>query len=92
MQVRDQSKELAKTIRDRVHGADENQLKQHEKIRNKRENKYKSLALCKLKSDFNYLVQDVGSGYSVASFQVKYYTYFNVVIYIFFVLYSLIQI
>ncbi|XP_025422490.1 centrosomal protein of 295 kDa-like [Sipha flava] len=68
-QVRDQSKELAKTIRERVHSAVETQLKQHETIRNIREHKYKSLALSKLKSDFNYLVQDVGSGYSVASFQ-----------------------
>ncbi|XP_026804499.1 uncharacterized protein LOC113548045 [Rhopalosiphum maidis] len=68
-QVRDQSKSLAKTIRDRVHGAAESQQEQRETARNITEHKYKSLALNKLKSDFNYLIQDVGNGYSVASIQ-----------------------
>jgi len=70
-QVRDQSKALAKTIRDRVHGAAESQQEQRETARNITEHKYKSLALNKLKSDFNYLIQDVGNGYSVASIQVR---------------------
>ncbi|KAL5239679.1 hypothetical protein ACI65C_007089 [Semiaphis heraclei] len=68
-QVRDQSKTLAKTIRDRVHGAAEIQLDQREIARNIKEHKFKSLAVNKLKSDFNYLIQDVGNGYSVASVQ-----------------------
>ncbi|CAH1738843.1 unnamed protein product [Aphis gossypii] len=68
-QVRDQSKALAKTIRDRVHEAVEIQLEQRETARNTTEHKFKSLALKKLKSDFNYLIQDVGNGYNVASTQ-----------------------
>ncbi|XP_060878246.1 uncharacterized protein LOC132950721 isoform X1 [Metopolophium dirhodum] len=68
-QVRDQSKTLAKTIRDRVHGAVAIQLDQRETARNITEHKFKSLAVNKLKSDFNYLIQDVGNGYSVASVQ-----------------------
>lgn len=68
-QVRDQSKALAKTIRDRVHRASEIQLEQRERTRNITEQKFKSLAVNKLKSDFNYLIQDVGNGYSVASIQ-----------------------
>jgi len=52
-----------------VHSVVEVQLKQQETIRNKKEHKFKSLALNKLKSDFNYLIQDVGNGYSVASMQ-----------------------
>ncbi|XP_025206992.1 kinesin-related protein 8-like [Melanaphis sacchari] len=68
-QVRDQSKALAKTIRDRVHGAVEIQQERCETARNITEHKFKSLALNKLKSDFNYLIQDVGNGYSVASAQ-----------------------
>lgn len=61
---------LAKTIRDRVLSADEIQLEKHETARNKSEHKFKSLARSKLKSDFNYLIQDVGNGYAVASTQV----------------------
>lgn len=68
-QVRDQSKTLAKTIRDRVHGAVEVQLNQRNTTKNITEHKFKSLAVHKLKSDFNYLIQDVGNGYSVASVQ-----------------------
>lgn len=68
-QVRDQSKALAKTIRDRVHEAVEIQLEQRETVRNITEHKFKSLELKKLKSDFNYLIQDVGNGYNVASTQ-----------------------
>lgn len=70
-QVRDQSKTLAKTIRDRVHGAVSIQLNQRETARNVTEHKFKSLAVNKLKSDFNYLIQDIGNGYSVASVQVR---------------------
>lgn len=47
------------------------QLEQNEMARNKMEQKFKSLTLNKLKSDFNYLIQDIGNGYSVASTQVK---------------------
>ncbi|XP_016658490.1 uncharacterized protein LOC100569803 isoform X2 [Acyrthosiphon pisum] len=68
-QVRDQSKTLAKTIRDRVHGAVAIQLDQRQTARNITEHKFKSLAVNKLKSDFNYLIRDVGNGYSVASVQ-----------------------
>lgn len=81
-QVRDQSKIIAKTIRDRIHSASEIQFEHHERTRNKVEHKFKSLALSKLKSDFNYLIQDVGNGYSVASFQVKQHIrYFCVFVY-----------
>lgn len=62
---------LAKTIRNRVLSADEVQLEKHKTTRNKTEHKFKSLACNKLKSDFNYLIQDVGNGYAVASTQVK---------------------
>ncbi|VVC24880.1 Hypothetical protein CINCED_3A003432 [Cinara cedri] len=68
-QVRGQSKAIAKTIRDRVYFAVETKLEQHETARAKTDHKFKSLALSKLKSDFNYLIQDIGSGYSVASVQ-----------------------
>lgn len=70
-QVREQSKSIAKSIRDRVHGAVESKSSRYEVARKKTEHKFKSLAISKLKSDFNYLIQDVGHGYSVASDQVK---------------------
>lgn len=69
--MRDQSKILAKTIRDRVNGAVETRQKQCESNRMKMEHNFKSLKLNKLKSDFNYLIQDVGNGYSTASIQVN---------------------
>lgn len=70
-QVREQSKSIAKSIRDRVRGAVESKSSEYEVARKKNEHKFKSLAISKLKSDFNYLIQDVGHGYSVASDQVK---------------------
>jgi len=72
LQVRDQSKAIAKSIRDRVHGAIELQSDQYDAARRKSEHTFKSLAVNKLKSDFDYLIQDVGHGYSFASVQVKY--------------------
>lgn len=69
--MRDQSKTLAKTIRDRVHEAVAIQLDQRETSRKITEHKFKSLSVNKLKSDFNYLIQDVGNGYSIASVQVR---------------------
>lgn len=62
---------MAKTIRDRVNGTVKIRQEQCESNRIKLEHKFKSLTLNKLKSDFNYLIQDVGSGYSIASIQVK---------------------
>lgn len=47
------------------------QLNQRNTTKNITEHKFKSLAVHKLKSDFNYLIQDVGNGYSVASVQVR---------------------
>ncbi|XP_050545792.1 uncharacterized protein LOC126908023 isoform X2 [Daktulosphaira vitifoliae] len=67
VQVRNQSKEISKKIRDSVFYSTKNEYEDLEIERYQNEQKYKSLILNKLKSDFSYLIQDIGNGYSLAS-------------------------
>ncbi|XP_050421084.1 putative autophagy-related protein 11 [Adelges cooleyi] len=66
-QVRNQSKDIAKKICDRVQCTSQNELEHLQITKFKADHKYKSLVRNKLKSDFNYLIQDIGNGYSLAS-------------------------